>query len=118
MSLKACDSVNAARADIAEYIGWYNAGRAHSSLAEVTPDEQCFAQLPTLMAMAAQDEVSGAPRLAHRVGRIVASADRRRGQLCTVCNPPAANLKVGDCCLDKRGHFCRGRAQPVYGAGG
>ena len=53
MSLKASDSVNAAQADIAEYIGGYNAGRAHSSLAEVTPDEHCFAQLPTLMAMAA-----------------------------------------------------------------
>ena len=57
------------------------------------------------MAMAAQDEVPGAPRVAHRVGRIVASADRRRGQLCTVCNLPAVHLRVGDCCLDKRGHF-------------
>ena len=27
--LKADDSVNAARADIAEYISWHNAGRAH-----------------------------------------------------------------------------------------
>ena len=44
---------NAARADIAEYIGGYNAGRAHSSLADVTPNEHCFAQLPTIMAMAA-----------------------------------------------------------------
>ena len=46
--LKAYDSVSAARADIAEYIAWHNAGRAHSSLAEVTPDEHYFAQLPTL----------------------------------------------------------------------
>ena len=30
--LKAYDSVNDARVDIAEYIGGYNAGRAHSSL--------------------------------------------------------------------------------------
>ena len=51
--VKAYDSVNAARADIAEYIGGYNAGRAHSSLAEVTPDEHYLAQLPTIMAMAA-----------------------------------------------------------------
>ena len=28
-------------------------GRAHSSLADVTPDGHCFAQLPTIMAMAA-----------------------------------------------------------------
>ena len=45
--LKADDSVNAARAEIAEYIGWHNAGRAHSSLADVTPDQHYFAHLPT-----------------------------------------------------------------------
>lgn len=28
-------------------------------------------------------KIPGAPRVAHRVGRFVASADRRRGQLCT-----------------------------------
>jgi len=50
--LKAYDSVSAARADISDYITWYNAGRAHSSLADATPDEHYFAQLPTL-AMAA-----------------------------------------------------------------
>ena len=50
--LKAYDRVNDARADIAEYIGGYNAGRAHSSLAEVTPVEHYLAQLPTIMAMA------------------------------------------------------------------
>ena len=53
MYLKAYDSVNAARADIAEYVDGYKAGRAHSSLAEVTPDEHYLAQLPTIMAMAA-----------------------------------------------------------------
>jgi putative transposase len=46
--LKAYDSVSAARADIAEYMSWYNAGRVHSSLDEVTPDEHYFANLPSL----------------------------------------------------------------------
>ena len=32
------------------------------------------------------------PRVAHRVGRFVASADRRRGQLCTCLNPPGTHL--------------------------
>jgi putative transposase len=50
--LKAYDSVSAARADIAEYMGWYNAARAHSSLADLTPDEHYFAKLPA-MALAA-----------------------------------------------------------------
>ena len=50
--LKAYDSVSAARADIAQYIGWYNASRIHSSLADVTPDEHYFAHLPTLAAAA------------------------------------------------------------------
>ena len=44
--LKAYDSVSAARADIADYMGWYNARRAHSSLNEATPDEHYFAKLP------------------------------------------------------------------------
>ena len=44
--LKAYDSVSAARADIADYINWYNARRAHSSLNEATPDEHYFAKLP------------------------------------------------------------------------
>ena len=34
--LKAYDSVSAARADIADYIAWYNAARAHSSLADLS----------------------------------------------------------------------------------
>jgi putative transposase len=45
---KAYDSVSAARADIAEYMNWYNAGRAHSSLDEFTPDEHYFANLPAV----------------------------------------------------------------------
>jgi putative transposase len=50
--LKAYDSVSAARADIADYIAWYNAKRAHSGLADATPDEHYFAHLLPL-AMAA-----------------------------------------------------------------
>jgi len=44
--LKAYDSVSAARADIADYLDWYNAHRAHSSLERLTPDEKYFADLP------------------------------------------------------------------------
>ena len=44
--LKADDSVSAARADIADYLTWYNAHRAHSSLERATPDEKYFAGLP------------------------------------------------------------------------
>ena len=46
--LKAYNSVSAARADIADYMSWYNAGRVHSSLDQLTPDEHYFAKLPTL----------------------------------------------------------------------
>jgi putative transposase len=46
--LKAYDSVSDARADIAQYINWYNTSRAHSSLADFTPDESYFANLPML----------------------------------------------------------------------
>ena len=44
--LKAYDSVSAARTDIADYLDWYNAHRAHSSLERLTPDEKYFADLP------------------------------------------------------------------------
>jgi putative transposase len=44
--LKAYDSVSAARADIADYMGWYNTARAHSSLDDFTPDEHYVANLP------------------------------------------------------------------------
>ena len=50
--LKAHDGVSAARADIADYVAWYNSSRAHSSLGDATPDAHYFAHLPTL-AMAA-----------------------------------------------------------------
>jgi putative transposase len=50
--LKAYDSVSAARADIADYLTWYNAQRAHSKLGDLTPNEHYLAHLPKL-AMAA-----------------------------------------------------------------
>ena len=50
--LNAYDSVSAARADIAEYLGWYNADRAHASLADCTPDEHYIAHLPTMASAA------------------------------------------------------------------
>jgi len=50
--LKAYDSVSAARADIADYLTWYNAHRAHSSLDRLTPDEAYFANLPKLKSAA------------------------------------------------------------------
>ena len=43
--LKAYDSVSAARADIAEYLNWYNAHRGHSSLDRLTPNEMYLAAL-------------------------------------------------------------------------
>ena len=45
--LKAYGSVSAARADIAEYMTWYNGSRAHSRLQDATPDAHYFANLPT-----------------------------------------------------------------------
>ena len=46
--LKAYDSVSAARTDIADYLGWYNAHRSHSSLDGLTPDDKYLAALPPL----------------------------------------------------------------------
>ena len=37
----------------------------------------------------------GAPRVAHRAGRYVASAVRHRGQLCTVVNPQGSTYRSG-----------------------
>ena len=50
--LKAYDSVSAARADIAEYVNWYNTERPHSSLDDQTPDKMYWQLLP-MMKMAA-----------------------------------------------------------------
>ena len=46
--LKAYDSVSAARADVADYLGWYNTHRPHSSLDRLTPVQKYAATLPTL----------------------------------------------------------------------
>jgi len=46
--LRAYDSVSTARADIADYIGWYNAERGHSSLDDQTPEEVWLSRLPSL----------------------------------------------------------------------
>ena len=48
MYLKAYDSVSAARADIAEYMAWYNTGRPHSRLDRVTPEQTYLNLLPKL----------------------------------------------------------------------
>ena len=75
---KAYDGVIAARADIANYFAWYNTERPHSSLDRMTPKQSYLELLPKLQE-AAQNEILGAPRVAHRAGRSVASAVRRRG---------------------------------------
>jgi putative transposase len=46
--LKAYDSVSATRADIADYLAWYNTHRPHSSLERLTPQEMYLAVLPQL----------------------------------------------------------------------
>lgn len=89
--LKAYGSVSAARADIADYFGWHNTSRPHSSLDRVTPERAYLALLPKL-AEAAQNEFFGVPRVAHRGSAFVASDARRRGQLCTFGNPPGIHL--------------------------
>jgi putative transposase len=46
--LKAYDAVSAARADIADYLDWYNLHRPHSSLERLTPDEKYLTALPSM----------------------------------------------------------------------
>lgn len=46
--LKAYDSVSAARADIDDYIAWYNTHRPHSSLDRLTPEQKYFDSLPAM----------------------------------------------------------------------
>ena len=46
--LKAYASVSAARADIADYLDWYNVSRPHSNLDRLTPAEKYLAALPPL----------------------------------------------------------------------
>ena len=50
--LKTYDSVSTARADIADYMAWYNKASAHSSLDDLTPDKHYYAKLSPI-AMAA-----------------------------------------------------------------
>ena len=50
--LRAYDSVITARADIAQYIAWYNRERGHSSLAGKTPEQVWLSGLPCLKAVA------------------------------------------------------------------
>lgn len=47
--MKSYDSVSEARADIADYIHWYNTGRPHSSLGDVTPETAYLNGLPNLV---------------------------------------------------------------------
>ena len=46
--LKAYDSVSQARADIADYVAWYNTQRGHSSLGGKTPEQARLAGVPPL----------------------------------------------------------------------
>ena len=46
--LKAYDSVSAAKADIADYLSWYNAHRPHSRVDRLTPGEKYLAALPQM----------------------------------------------------------------------
>ncbi len=46
--LKAYDNVSAARADIGQYLAWYNAQRPHSRIDRLTPDQAYFADLPQM----------------------------------------------------------------------
>jgi putative transposase len=45
--LKAYDGVSDARADIADYLHWYNTQRPHSNLERFTPQERYMAALPS-----------------------------------------------------------------------
>lgn len=77
LELRAYDSVRAARADIAQNLKWYNSEPAHSSFDDATPAQHYVNALPNPK-QAAKDEIFGAPRVAHCVGRFAASADRCR----------------------------------------
>ena len=46
--LRAYGTVSIARADIAQYIDWYNAERGHSSLEGKTPEAVWLSGLPSL----------------------------------------------------------------------
>jgi transposase InsO family protein len=46
--LRAYDGVSAVRADLAQFICWYNTVRPHSSLDDQTPDQAYWATLPAV----------------------------------------------------------------------
>ena len=46
--LRAYDTVSHARADITEYIDWYNTKRQHTSIEDQTPDQAYWKRLPSL----------------------------------------------------------------------
>lgn len=46
--LRAYDGVSAARADLAQFIDWYNTERPHSSLDDETPDQTYWSRLPAM----------------------------------------------------------------------
>ena len=46
--LSAYDGASAARADIADYLDWYNARWPHSSLERLTPNEKYLETLPPM----------------------------------------------------------------------
>ena len=46
--LKVYDGVSAVRADIDDYLGWYNTDRPHSSLERLTSTEKYSAALPQM----------------------------------------------------------------------
>ena len=88
---QAYDGVSTARADIADYFAWYNTYRPHSSIERLTPQQKYIGTLPQ-MKRAAENEFPGSLRVAHRAGRFVASADQRRGQLCTFLDLPGVHV--------------------------
>ena len=47
-NLRAYDTVSHARADITEYIDWYNTKRQHTSIEDQTPDQAYWRMLPSL----------------------------------------------------------------------
>ena len=50
--LRAYDTVSQARADIAEYLDWYNTKRQHTSIEDRTPDQAYWSLLPAMQAAA------------------------------------------------------------------
>ena len=50
--LRAYDTVSDARADIAEYLDWYNTKRQHTSIEDQTPDQAYWKRLPAMQAAA------------------------------------------------------------------